>query len=142
MAFVAEASCEASAPPEAVFDCLADFASWHAWMPRAFRPVGREPAKLHVGSTMKVRIGRVPAKLDVTVCERPREITWCGGGPGLRAEHRFLLESTHDGKKTRIRSVETWRGALAPLLKPIVKRLAEKIGKQQIQGLASAAEKR
>jgi hypothetical protein len=141
VSFIAEASREADAPPERVFDRLADFGSWHEWMPKTFRPVGREPAILSAGARIKTRIGRgVLAKLEVTVCERPREITWCGGLPGvLRAEHRFLFEPTSDGKKTRIRSVETWRGALTPFLRPIVKRLAEKIGQQQVDAIAKAA---
>ena len=141
MAFVAEAAVEADAPPEAVFDRLVDFASWGAWMPRSFRPASAAPATLAPGASLRVRIAHgPPARLDVTVCDRAREVTWCGGLAGvLRAEHRFLFDPIGDGKRTRIRSVETWRGALAPLVRPVVKRLAERIGRQQIDALARAA---
>lgn len=53
------------------------------------------------------------------------------------AEHRFLFEP--DGSGTRIRSVESWRGLLATATKPVLKRLAERIGKQQLEGLRRAA---
>jgi hypothetical protein len=124
-----------------VFDRLADHASWLDWMPSSFRPVDRTPASLSRGARLKTRIAHAPvaSTLEVTVVDRPREITWCGGARGvLRAEHRFLFEPTPNGG-TRIRSVETWRGVLSPLLKPIVKRAAERIGKKQLESLARAA---
>jgi hypothetical protein len=144
VSFVTEATTEVDAPPEAVFDVLSDYATWRAWMPRAFRPVGTEPAKLHVGARLAVRIAHgPPSKIEVTVCERAREITWRGGVPALLgAEHRFLFEPLADGKRTRIRSVETWRGALAQLLRPVVKRLAERIGQQQVDAIARASARR
>jgi hypothetical protein len=141
LSFVAEAEITVSSPPEVVFDRLLDHASWHDWMPRSFRPIARTPEKLSVGARIKTQIARapVPTVLEVTVCDRPREITWCGGTRGLlRAEHRFLFEPTPSGG-TRIRSVETWRGILSLVVKPIVKRVAEKIGKKQIEALAKAA---
>ncbi|HEY8074447.1 MAG TPA: SRPBCC family protein [Labilithrix sp.] len=143
MSFVTEATSVAEAPPEAVFDRLSDFASWRDWMPRAFRPIGKEPASLARGAKMRVSIAHgPPSKLEVTAHDRPREIAWRGGVAALLgAEHRFLFESLDDGKRTRIRSVETWRGALTPFLRPIVKRLAERIGKQQVDALARIAER-
>ena len=143
MAFLAEAETTTSASPEAVFDRLVDFASWHDWMPKTFRPIGREPAKLAAGVRIPTKIVRMPGTqwLDVTVCDRAREVTWCGGVPGLvRAEHRFLFEPLDNGG-TRIRSVETWKGPLALLLKPVIKRTAERVGKHQIDAIAKAAER-
>lgn len=141
MAFLAEAETTTTASPEAVFDRLVDFASWHDWMPPTFRPLARETATLHAGARIKTKIARLPGPqvLEVTVCDRPREVTWRGGVPGLvRAEHRFLLEPLENGG-TRIRSVETWRGPLALAMKPIIKRVAERIGRQQIDAIAKAA---
>ena len=88
-----------------------------------------------------MKITGAPATIEVTVVDRAREITWCGGVRGLlRAEHRFLFES--DGKGgTKIHSHETWRGVLAPLLKPFVKPRAERIGGEQLAGLAKAVKR-
>jgi hypothetical protein len=137
MGFVAEASVEVPKPPGELFDRLADHSSWAAWMPATFRPVGRTLGELRPGDKPRVKIAGAPGvtTLHVTVVDRAREITWTGGLRGvLWAEHRFLFEPTHDG--TRVRSVETWKGALAPFVRPIVKRLAEKAAGQQLAGLA------
>jgi hypothetical protein len=38
-----------------------------------------------------------------------------------------------------VQSIETWHGALAGLLRPIVERAALRIGGEQLDGLAKAA---
>jgi hypothetical protein len=139
MPFVAEASRVLPVAPEIAFDKLADFSSWSEWMPRSFRPASKQSRALRKGDRLRVRISGAPvaASIEVTVAERAREITWCGGPRALlRAEHRFLFEPHEDG--TRVRSVETWRGALAPLLRFVVKPSAERIGREQLEGLARA----
>ena len=144
MAFVAEAFLSLDVPPEVAFDALADHPSWAGWMPRSFIPVSRADGPLRAGKKLRMKIAGAPvaSTIVVTVVERAREITWCGGVRGLlRAEHRFLFES--DGKGgTKIHSHETWRGALAPLLKHVVKPAAERVGSEQLAGLAAACGKR
>lgn len=136
--FVAEAFLSLDVPPEVAFDALADHPSWKDWMPRSFKPVSKADGPLRPGKRLKMKIVGAPATIEVTVVERAKEITWCGGVRGLlRAEHRFLFES--DGKGgTKVHSHETWRGALAPIVRRFIKPRAEKIGSQQLAGLASA----
>lgn len=144
VSFLAEASIDIPVSPEIAFDTLAEHAGWAAWMPRSFMPVGPTPGTLRAGDRVSVRIalGPVATPLTVSVVDRPREIAWRGGARGLlAAEHRFLFEPNGSGG-TRVRSVETWRGALAPLLRPIVKRLAEHLGGQQLAALARGAQRR
>lgn len=99
---------------------------------------------LREGDTFKVKIAgmRVASKLTVSAHERPRELSWTGGIPGLlSAEHRFLFDAEgEDGAKTRVRSVETWTGALANVLRGAVEPLATKIGGQQLEALARSLE--
>lgn len=140
MPFVAEASCSIAVAPEIAFDRLAHHPSWKNWMPRSFVPVSRARGALRVGDRVRMRIAGAPvaAVIEVTVVDRPREITWRGGvGRLLHAEHRFLFESDGQGG-TRVRSVETWRGALAAVLRPFVKPVAERVGAEQLSGLALA----
>ncbi|APR74727.1 Hypothetical protein A7982_00073 [Minicystis rosea] len=140
MSFLAETSIDLSVSPEIAFDALADHAGWAAWMPRTFVPVGPTHGTLRAGDRILVRIahGPMPTPIVVSVVDRAREITWRGGPRGvLAAEHRFLFEPNGAGG-TRVRSVERWDGALAPLVRPILKRLAERIGAQQLAGLARA----
>lgn len=141
VSFLAETSLDIPVSPEIAFDALADHAGWAAWMPRTFAPVGPTPGTLRAGDRFRVRIAHAPvaSPLVVSVVDRPREIAWRGGPRGvLAAEHRFLFEPNGEGG-TRVRSVERWDGVLAPLLRPIVQRLAERIGAQQLAGLARAA---
>jgi hypothetical protein len=139
LGFVAEATLEVSAPPGQLFDRLADHASWGSWMPRSFRPIGRTLGELRPGDKPRVAIAGVPGTttLKVTVVDRPREITWTGGVRGLlHAEHRFLFEPTPTG--TRLRSLETWSGALAPIVRAFVRPAAERAARAQLGSLAEA----
>ena len=138
--FVAEAEITIDEEPEAVFARLADLEGWPRWMPRSFVLSSSFPARpLQVGDRIKVKIlGGPPTPLEVSVFEPPRALAWTGGKRGLlRAEHRFTLEPL-EGGRTRVRSIETWTGSLAPLLRVIVKPLAEKIGREQLAALAGS----
>lgn len=140
MPFVAAATRSMACAPEVAFDQLADYGSWGSWMPRSFRPVGARQGPLRVGDRLRVRIAGAPfpTVLEVTQVDRPREIAWRGGARGiLGAEHRFVFEKDGEGA-TRVRSVEVWYGALAPLARFVVKRIAERIGEEQLAGLARA----
>jgi hypothetical protein len=145
MSFVAEAELTIEAPPQRVFDRLADFAGWPSWMPRSFVPVlvDGSPSPLKLGDTFKVRVAGAPmaAKLRISVLDRPREIAWRGGVRGVFwAEHRFVLEEIGDDhRRTRVRSIETWHGIGAHLAKKTVMRTALRVGGEQLAGLAKAA---
>jgi hypothetical protein len=137
MPFVAEAMRTCEQPPEEVFDRLADGGSWSAWMPRSFRPVKMPTAPLRAGDRLRVRIvGGPSSTLEVVLSERPRELTWIGGVRGvLFAEHRFLFEPQGDGG-TLVRSIETWSGSLAALLRPLIQPIAQRVGRAQLEGLS------
>ena len=143
MTFVAQAELIIDAPAARVFDRLADFAAWPSWMPASFVPLvpaGR-PSPLRLGERFRVKVGGAPfaSTLRLSVCQRPREIAWRGGLRGvLWAEHRFVLEPSGENH-TRVRSIETWRGALSGLTRRFVKPLAEKIGGEQPAGLTRAS---
>ena len=142
MSFVAEAEQIVDAPAPRVFDQLANFASWPSWMPRSFVPVVRAgaPSPLRLGDRFRVKVGGAPvaSTLKISRLDRPRELAWRGGVRGLLwAEHRFLLEPEGESR-TRVRSVETWHGPLAAILRRVIEPTAVKIGGQQLD-LARAA---
>ena len=112
-------------------------------MPRSFVAVPSDgsPSPLKLGDKFRVRVGGAPiaTTLRVSRLERPREIAWKGGVPGVFwAEHRFVLEPEGD-RRTRVRSIETWHGIVARLAKKLVMRTALRIGSEQLDGLAKAA---
>ncbi len=88
---------------------------------------------------MKVGGAPIASTLRVSRIERPHELAWRGGVRGLLwAEHRFVLEAVSD-RRTRVRSIETWHGALAGVLRRLVEPAAIRIGGEQLEGLAKAA---
>jgi hypothetical protein len=111
MSFLVEASILVSATPEAAFDRLADYPTWKSWMPKSFYPVSELPG--------------------------PLKLAWRGGNGFLHAWHRFLFEAAGENQ-TRVRSVETWAGFLSPIVKPLVRKLAEKIGREQLEALQAS----
>jgi hypothetical protein len=142
MPFVAEASRTINVAHGRAYDCLANQDAWREWMPASFALVGRSAGRLEEGARFRVRIEGVPfpVRLQVTVARRASEITWCGGVRGvLWAQHRFVFEPRGEGE-VEVRSIETWSGALARLLRGVVKPAAEKVGRAQLAGLERGAE--
>jgi len=145
MSFVAEAARTIDAPPQRVFDKLADFGSWPSWMPRSFVPVvgSGPPSPLRLGDRIRVRVAGAPvaSTLRISILDRPRELAWKGGVRGLlRAEHRFVFEADGD-HRTRVRSIETWHGAMAGVLRRLVEPAAVRVGREQLDALAGAVER-
>jgi hypothetical protein len=143
MSFVARAERTIEAPPQRVFDFMADLSSWPSWMPRSFALVtrGAVPSPMRRGDRIRVKISGapIPSTLKVSILDRPRELAWRGGVRGvLWAEHRFVFEPDGD-HRTRVQSIETWHGALAGVLRRFVEPAAIRIGSQQLESLARAA---
>lgn len=143
MSFIAESDHTIEAPPQRVFDTLIDVASWPTWMPRSFVPILRSDtaSPLRLGDRIKVKVagGPLPTTIRVSKLERPNVLAWRGGVRGLLwAEHRFVLEPVGE-RRTRVRSIETWRGALSGLLRPFVLPLALRVGNEQLAALDRAA---
>ncbi|CAN5469013.1 hypothetical protein BH09MYX1_BH09MYX1_63330 [soil metagenome] len=138
MPFLAEASIEIPVPPAVAFAKLLDFPSWDSWMPPSFRPA-RPHGPLRLGDRIFVRIGKSPSAspLTISIVDEPHTLAWRGGiGKLLFAEHVFRFEAK--GAGTIVRSQEIWDGKISRFVRPLVKRLAERIGREQIEALARA----
>jgi len=109
-------------------------------MPASFRPHGNASGALSLGMRIEVLIDGLsgPAKLEVSRFQRPSEIAWRGGIPGvLSAEHRFVFDS--DGAtRTRVTSIETWSGFLSFFARRLIERSSERVGGEQLDALARA----
>src|SRR5262249_39916394 len=119
-----------------------DYDNWKKFMPRSFKPLKGPTGRLVPGARVSIRIstGLLPmfASLKVARVEADREITWRGGVPGvLVGEHSFLFDDEGDGK-TRVRSEETWSGALTRVgaVAERIRVQAERIGAAQIASFA------
>lgn len=115
-------------------------------MPPSFRALRAPHRPLREGDTLVVKIapGVLPvvAVLRVVSIEIDRAVVWRGGVRGvLVGEHTFRFEDEGDGT-TRLRSDETWSGALTAL-DPFARSLrasAERVGASQLEGLARFVE--
>lgn len=102
------------APPEAVWDVLADFDRYHEWNPLNIRARGEAKLGAKVRMTFQ-NLARPGTTIDQTVtlteCERGRTLAWTGHVPILfRGRHHFTLEPAPEG--TRLRHGEDLSGLI------------------------------
>jgi len=140
VAFTLTSAIEIEAPPEKVWDVLADLGSWAAWNPFIFQAEG-EPVP---GSKLTLRMrdtrgSEMTFTPTVQAAEAPRELRWLGRLyiPGVfDGEHRFALTAAGEG--TRLVQSEVFGGLLVPFLR---KRLLERTG-PQFEAMNNALAKR
>lgn len=116
------------APPQAVWDVLVDFASYHEWNPFVVSAAG----EAKVGTTLTVEItppgGKAMTHRPTVVAAEPgRRLEWLGTlvMPALfSARHEFVLEAGPAGD-TLLRHREVFRGVLVPFLKGTLRRTEE-----------------
>ena len=107
-------------------------------MPASFHPMRGPSRPLRAGDRLLVRVTGLPSLLYVDLVEASREVRWSGGLPGLmHARHTFAFEAVGD-KTTRVRSTEPWTGVVTklPPLAARIHRVAERVGKSQLEGFA------
>jgi hypothetical protein len=113
------AAIEIDAPPERVWEVLADFPAYAEWNP-FMREVRGRP---EVGARLRIRMRRkggrwLSFRALITVADRPRELAWEGVGlrghwPGLvRGERRIRIEP-RPGGGSRVEMRTTFTGLLS-----------------------------
>jgi len=115
MAHTYRATTEIEAPPQAVWEVLADTATWDRWS--HFVPAA--PGPLAVGESFPIAFpmrGRiVTGQTRIIRCEPNRELTWQGGvALLLKVTHGFTIESIDGG--CRLIHSESFAGPLSPVL--------------------------
>jgi hypothetical protein len=138
MALIAESEVTISGPIDKVFSQFVDYRRWGEWMPASFHPMRGPSRPLRGGDRLLVRVTGLPSILHVDLVETPLEVRWSGGLAGvMHARHTFAFEAVGD-QTTRVRSTEPWTGAVTKL-KPLaarIHRVAERVGKSQLEGFA------
>ena len=142
MSYVVSVERVIDAPRAAVFERLRDVRTWRDWCPAGFMPSSKHERALEVGDRVGVKIdvglARMPTMIRVYRVETDRAIAWKGGSPAvMQGDHVFSFDDVAEGK-TRVRSNETWTGVVASLLRPRVFKLAARLGREQLEGLAKS----
>jgi uncharacterized protein YndB with AHSA1/START domain len=125
---VAHSEIEIAAPPEVVWDVLADIGGWPSWNPDVKR-ASLEGA-LAEGTTFRWKAGPGTITSTLRRVEPPRMIGWTGKTLGIAATHVYRLERRAGG--TLVTSEESWRGLLVRLLR---RRMAKTLGQSLDSGL-------
>ena len=106
-----------AAPPEAVWNILTDFDSYHEWNPM----LGEVRTALEEGATVRFKVarpdgGQLQLKARITIKNEGSELVWKGGSDLLLSgEHYFRLHRLPDGG-CRFEHGELFRGPLLPFL--------------------------
>jgi uncharacterized protein YndB with AHSA1/START domain len=135
---VASSEIEVAAPPEVVWDVMADFERWPEWNPDVKSvsvdgPVGE-------GTTLVWRTGPTTIKSEVRESDRPASIGWVGKTLGINAIHVWRFEPRDSG--TRVYTEESWEGWLPRLLRGWMRRTLQAGVDDAMPHLKAEAERR
>ncbi|MEV0366733.1 SRPBCC domain-containing protein [Nocardia fusca] len=115
-----------AAPPERVWEILADFATYHEWNPFFVDARGQaEPGReLVLHTRFSARLEPRPFPVVVREVDAPHHLRWGGqlGIPRLaNGDHGFDLTPVDHG--TRVHHNSRHQGLAVPLLRPLMTRL-------------------
>lgn len=127
---IAEGELAIAAPPETVWDVLADLSAWPTWNPDVKSMSVEGP--LRPGTTFRWRSGSASLVSTLQSVDPPRELGWTGVTMGIHAVHVFWFEPTDGG--TVARSAESFRGFIPSVLK----RYSRKVLQRGIDGLLAS----
>jgi uncharacterized protein YndB with AHSA1/START domain len=109
----AEGAIEIAAPPETVWEVIADLSGWPTWNHDVTSMAVDGP--LEPGSTFRWKSGRASLVSTLQVVDPPLEIAWTGVTMRIHAVHVFRFERSDGG--TIARSEESFRGIIPSVFK-------------------------
>ncbi|MEX1365322.1 MAG: SRPBCC domain-containing protein [Nannocystaceae bacterium] len=137
------AEIEIGAPPQAVWDVLANHEHWSKWNPVLMALHVDGPLREGMPARLTVQLGppmgprTIPVRL--VAAREPHELAWEGGPAGLiRARHGFVLEPTATG--TRVVHTEVFEGTVASPLIWLLRSRLEKSYERFNRGLRDRCE--
>jgi uncharacterized membrane protein len=134
---VGNSEIEIAASAEVVWDVLTALDSWPSWNPdvKSMTVYG----KVAVGSTFRWKAGPGTITSIIQRVERPRLIAWTGKTFGIRAIHRYRLESRGEG--TFVRTDESYEGLIAGLFRVPLRKTLDSALASGLQHLKTEAER-
>ena len=135
---VAEAELQVGAPPEVVWDVMADVDRWPEWNPDV-KEAMLEGA-LAPGSTFRWKAGPGTITSTLREVEPPTAIGWSGRTMGISALHVWRLEPRGEG--TLVRTEESWNGLPVRVLRGRMQRTLQQAVDAGLRALKAEAERR
>jgi uncharacterized protein YndB with AHSA1/START domain len=127
-----------AAPPQTVWDVLADLERWPEWNPDV-RSVAVE-GPVAPGTRFRWKAGPGTITSTLQQADRPLSIAWTGTTMGIRAMHAWRLEPRDGG--TLARTEESFEGLLARLLRARMQRMLQRSLDSGLDHLKAEAERR
>jgi uncharacterized membrane protein len=113
------------APPDRVWEVLADVAHWPDWTPTVDSVDRLDDGPLRVGSRARVRQPKLPRALwEVTEVVAGRSFTWEATGPGMRTIGRH--EVVADGTGSRVTLSIEQTGPMGAVAATVWRRLTQR----------------
>lgn len=135
---IADGEIRIEAPPEIVWEVLADLAAWPTWN-HDVRSVTLE-GPVEAGTVFRWKSGGASLVSTLQAVDAPHEIAWTGVTMRIRAVHVFRLSPADGG--TSVRSEESWRGVIPSVLKGYSRRTLQKGIDAILGSLKAEAERR
>lgn len=107
----ASAELEVAAPPQVVWDLLADFARWPDWNPVVSDVQMEGP--LAPGTVFRWKTGAAAITSTLQHVAAPTDLVWTGRTKGINAVHVYRLTPSATG--TLVTTEESWSGLLPRL---------------------------
>ena len=135
---IASREAEIAAPPDVVWDTLADFERWPEWNPDVKSLELDGPVA--TGSVFRWKTG--PSKITSTLeaVERPSELGWAGKTFGARAVHVWSFEPRGEG--TLVRTTESFDGMLPRVMRKRMQAMLDETLEDGLSHLAAEAARR
>ena len=119
-----EETVEIAAPPEKVWEVLADVENWPTWT-ASTRSVRRtSPGPSGVGSTVEIKQPRLPKIVwTITAFDPGRSFTWEAKTPGVHSTGEHAITPTPTGSTVRLAFTQTGPlgGLLAVPMGPLIR---------------------
>ena len=135
---IASSEIQVAAPPEVVWDVLADFSSWPEWNPDVKSLTVEGPVA--EGTEFRWKTGPLSIRSTLRHLERPRLIAWTGDALGISAVHVWRFESRNGG--TWVLTEESWAGPVPRLLRGPMRSALQKGLDSGLPHLKAEAERR
>jgi uncharacterized protein YndB with AHSA1/START domain len=122
----AHGSAEIAAPPEAVFDYLADARNEPEWLPGAHGIEKTSEGEIGLGTTFRGEYARAGTiEVEIVEFERPTRLTFRGRAKGMTFDDAITLTPEHAGTRLEAEMATQPRGLfklLAPLMGRVIAR--------------------
>jgi len=127
------------APPERVWDVVADVPRWPEWTPSVLTAVALDAGPVGAGSRFRLRQpGNLPAVWTVTEWHPGAGFTWVTRMPGLEATAEHEIVPDRAGSRLTLRV--TFRGALAGLVTRLAGPMTRRFLRMESEGCRDRSE--